>query len=656
MKRVLRGAAYLLILLLIASAIPVGALALSNADPLLYANLDRADFEFEYVPPANSDYALYVFSEDGNAVRARAEVLEDGEVIATGEGSGELCSAWLVAGKTYAVRVHGSGNAVVEVARNTLSRCQSTPLVVEEEKKAQKMIAHAFDAHWYRFTARADGRLMLSCAPQDQGLRLSALLFDAQGALISRFDSLDGGACMLIANTQAGSDYYVRVYSPMGQEGYYALNLNRSGGISGALRFSEAEYALAAGETLNLASRLSGAALLWDSDNSGVAAVGQDGTVRALRAGEAVVTAYDASSRVSCRVTVEHVAVEKMEIVGQKLSLSAGDVIDVQIEFTPENASDRRMRFRVADPKIAAVSPRGVLKGLQAGETSLSLFNASGEEMDSVPVVVTPAAPHYRALLVGEQSYPFSENTERRGSDNSVQALKALLESGRFESAAYVVSARSDLSRAELIAEIRGAFSGATEQDVSLFYITCHGNYSGGMSFLELSDGSSLPLRDLERELRAVPGTVVVMIDCCGSGGAIGAASDRAAFVRDAAGVFSGAAIRGSKYKVLASAALDEDSFRVAFNADAKAGVMATAFVRALCDGAGWNIDESTRGTMGADRNFDGSITLNELYLYMYGRVNWYLDEASELTGARYDQSVQVYPEGDPFVILERKN
>ena len=82
---------------------------------------------------------------------------------------------------------------------------------------------------------------------------------------------------------------------------------------------------------------------------------------------------------------------------------------------------------------------------------------------------------------------------------------------------------------------------------------------------------------------------------------------------------------------------------------------MATVFARALCDGAGWDIDRGTPGTMGADINYDGRISLAELQDYITGRVNWYLNIASELTGTDYRQSIQVYPQGDPLVLFERK-
>ena len=104
------------------------------------------------------------------------------------------------------------------------------------------------------------------------------------------------------------------------------------------------------------------------------------------------------------------------------------------------------------------------------------------------------------------------------------------------------------------------------------------------------------------------------------------------------------------------SAGLDQDSFRVAFGGDAETGVMATAFARALCDGAGWDIDRNAPGAMNADADYDGRVTIGELQLYLESRVDWYIDLASSLTGTRYRQSVQTFPAGDPMVLFERKS
>ncbi len=646
----------LLVLLLLAPALPVGALALSSRDPLLHANLSRAEFEFDYTPFANSEYSLCLFSADGGEVQGRAELWQNGEIIAQGEGRGELFSAWLAAGVEYTIRVHGSGNAIVEVARNTLSRCYFQALEANEDERQGKMIAREYDAHWYRFTARDDTLLMLTCVPEEENLSLSAALFDDTGALVSYFNKLSGGACMLLAETQAGRDYFVRVCAPAGGTGYYGLNLTRSEGpeFTQALRFDALEYSLAIGDSISLSKSVRGAPLLWVSDNPAVASVSQDGSIHGIGEGTAGVTAHGMSSSAVCRIVVEHVPLEALEISGDEIRLPAGETAEIPLQFTPENASDRRLRYIIADSSIARVNRSGVITGLKEGTTTLTVRSADGAASDIVQLIVTPAEKKYRALLIGEQNYPFSENTRRTGSENSVNAIANLLKTVSFDGAGFTVETAADLSRAELIAAIRSAFSGAKEQDISLLYITSHGSFKGGMSFLELSDGSTLSARDLERELRGIPGTVIVMIDCCGSGGVIGAASDSLEFAKGITGAFSGAAIRGSKYKVLCSAGLDQDSFRIAFNENADSGVMATVFARALCDGAGWSIDRDVRKSMGADLNYDRAITLDELWQYMSGRVNWYLEIASELTGENYTQSVQVYPEGDPFILFER--
>lgn len=657
MRRSFARAAFLLLVLLIAPALSVGAFALSGTDPMLYADLNRADFEFEYIPQANSDYAVYLFSADGGDVRGRVQILDAGEIIAEGEGTGEICSAWLAKGVCYTVRVHGSGSAMIEVARSALSRCFAQPLQAVENVVSEKMIAHEFDAHWYMFEAQADGEMLLTCVPEAADIALEAMAFDENGVLAGRFEALGGGACKLNFETEALRRYYVRISAPAGGEGYYALNLHRPDADIAAARpaFDAAQHMIAQGGEINLAAEAGEGVLLWVSSDPDIVSASQDGTLRGLRPGEAIVTAYGMNSQASCRVRVEYIPLEGIAILGGELTLGVGDDADIQVEFTPENASERRLIYTVADPEIAGVTRNGVLKGLQSGETVLTVTSARSGASAQIRVVVTPAVRKYRALLVGEESYPFAEDAVRNGSQNSVSAIASLLGTVRFENAAYSVHQKKDLSRSELIAEIRKVFAGATAQDVSLLYITCHGSFTGGMSFLELSDGSSLSVRDLERELRRISGTVVVMIDCCGSGGAIGAASDRIAFAKGVTGAFSGAGIRGSKYKVIASAGLDQDSFRIAFNENADSGVMATVFARALCDGAGWNIDRGARGTMGADRNYDGSITLGELQLYMAGRVNWYLDIASDLTGEDYRQNIQVYPEGDPLVLFERK-
>ena len=612
---------------------------------------DRAVFSF--TAPVNSEYALCAYSVDDD-MRAQGEICYEGEVLASGDGADEICSAWLVAGETYDIAVTGSGEALVEVARVALSRTASRPLTLTVNQAQQKMIARAGDAHWYELTAGADGTLMFSCVPEDDKLEMRAMLFDGNNHLISAFENLPGGACLLYAGATQGSTYHLRVWATNGGTGFYTLNAHQAdSAIHDALSFSETEMTLACGSTLRVSRALTGEALLWVSDDPSVASISQDGVLTGVTEGETVVTAYGMNSQVSCAVTVKKVELKALSVISDSISINVGDEAQIYPVFTPENASQRNLRYLTGDATVATVSRGGVVKGVGEGETEITLLNSDTGLKAHVTVTVGPAVTHYRALLVGEENYPFKTNGKREGSAESVNAIAKLLGTADFDGAIYSVRSGTDLSRAELIAAIRDTFSQAGARDVSLLYITCHGSYEGDMTFLELSDGSTLSARDLERELRNIAGRVVVMIDCCGSGGAIGASSELSALARGVTGAFS-SSVRGSRYVVLCSAAADEDSYRLALNAEGKSSVMATVFARSLCDGAGWNIDTDKRGTMNADVNYDGEITMNELCAYMRKRVNWYLSLTEQLTDGTYHQSVSMYPESSTLTVFRR--
>ena len=263
------------------------------------------------------------------------------------------------------------------------------------------------------------------------------------------------------------------------------------------------------------------------------------------------------------------------------------------------------------------------------------------------------ARKRYRALLVGEQNYAPDVADVRLGSANSVAGMRSMLGALSHLGTRYEVSTALDLSRDELLEAVDDAFNGATAQDAALFYITCHGDYRHGMTVFKMSDGSVLTAQELRRALDGVPGQVTLLLDCCGSGGAIGrkAAENILDGVTAVFGGVRGPGVFGSsKYRVLVSAMVEQDSYRISFDASAQETRMATLFARAVCEGCGWNIDAAERRAMRADINYDDVVSLDELYNYARRRVMWYLS----LTGSGCVQTVRVWPEGDAGALFER--
>ena len=154
--------------------------------------------------------------------------------------------------------------------------------------------------------------------------------------------------------------------------------------------------------------------------------------------------------------------------------------------------------------------------------------------------------------------------------------------------------------------------------------------------------------------LNRVPGEVIALIDCCGSGGVIGRAGSPSDILSGIDAVFGGQLgaplMDSSKFRVLASASLEQESYRISLSGGASESGTATVFARAVCEGGGWSIDRAARGPMRADLNYDDVVTLEELYAYASRRVMWYLG----LSGQGYVQTVQVCPRGDVNALFER--
>ena len=274
---------------------------------------------------------------------------------------------------------------------------------------------------------------------------------------------------------------------------------------------------------------------------------------------------------------------------------------------------------------------------------ALALLGAAWAESAEEPQTA------YRALLIGEQHYESDDVADRAGAIHTTQGMADMLDSLSMD---YETQTETDIGAARALQAITEAFAGARASDVSMFYINCHGYYENGVAWVLFSDGSKLTAGDLESALRQVPGTIVVIVDACNSGGFIG--EDARNFAQGFSDSFSGASVasglRLSKYKVICSSGLEQQSYRLGFEGATEGESIGTVLARSLCEGAGWDFIGDKQSAMRADADFDGTVTLADMAVFLKQRVAWYLDQ----TGGDYEQTVQVYPENDGFVLFRR--
>ncbi len=265
-----------------------------------------------------------------------------------------------------------------------------------------------------------------------------------------------------------------------------------------------------------------------------------------------------------------------------------------------------------------------------------------------------------RALLVA-QTYPDIPGLTLEGPANDAQAFSACLSA--FPGTAYQTKIMYNLTAGEILEAISAAFSGAKEQDISLFYYSGHGFSTKDESkrgALLGRDGNTYVTADrLRKALDGIPGRKIVLVDACFSGYFLTDSTEavRSTSYDAAASGVSGASVincsadyfmssflsafrkkgRGlaaADYFVLTSASAAELSYEEVVD-----GQSFGLFTRFLLQGCGHGAE-----SIPADVNGNGSLTLQELYDFVNRTLRY------------YGQHIQAYPADCRWFGLLRKN
>ena len=622
---------------------------------------------FQFTPASNGLYGVYLFPAEEQSPRAHLELWQDDALLLESDALLPAMTLRLTADALYTLRVTGSGRARLEVTRQALNRCFGQPLALEATgDEYAKSIARPGDAHWYGVEAASDEPLLLLAVPVREGLRLRCQLFDAGGRLLAEGLRTAGGACLLDLNPRAGQRYALRVSASNGMSGLYGLRLVRADGgiLPDRVVLSSANLVLAGRESAALTAgiRPDGASdmLFWESADPAIAEVDGSGNVTGRHPGITAITAYGMGGvSARCIVRVADVAVTGIAFEEEDLLLRAGERAEAEWHILPANAVDRQATLTSSDEDVVRVE-EGELVAVAEGAATVTARSRDGGYAADLSVRVLPSPRRYRALLIGQQNYAATVAVDRPGTANTIGNLRGMLGTLSYSGESFRVATQMDEGRDGIIAGLRETFAGASDIDFSLIYITCHGYYANGMTCFQLVDGSMLTAPELERELRRVPGELLVLIDCCGSGGVIGRYSTTSDILSGIGAVFGGQAggapMATSRYRVLASAALEQDSYRIGFTKAGGDAEMDTVFARALCEAGGWDVDHGTRSAMCADLNYDGEVSMAELYGYLTRRALWLLSRANALSedSGILPQTVKLWPETDAATVFAR--
>lgn len=129
--------------------------------------------------------------------------------------------------------------------------------------------------------------------------------------------------------------------------------------------------------------------LVWRSSNTGVAEVDSNGNVKAVGAGDAVITVSSKNGKTAtCSVHVTGRPVTGVSLDKENYSLSIGQTGVLNATVYPENAGNKTVHFSSSDPGTVSVDDEGTLTALKSGTVTITVTTDEGGFTDTCTVNV----------------------------------------------------------------------------------------------------------------------------------------------------------------------------------------------------------------------------------------------------------------------------
>lgn len=298
-----------------------------------------------------------------------------------------------------------------------------------------------------------------------------------------------------------------------------------------------------------------------------------------------------------------------------------------------------------------------------------SLLNSGCRGTTSPPITTNETV--YRAFCVGVGDYIYFPdsygNTDLPGPLYDVDRMRQTfgyckfgLSNTGFSTISYLKDWQA--TKSNILQGITNVFSEADYNDISYFYFSGHGIWENNTSYLCPTEANYyapmstyISIDELETALSAIPGTKVVFLDSCYSGGFIGKGVEEIqiskekleSFNDEVINVFSQTQSKGllttNQYKVLTTCHYNQESMGIYPIVPGDFDPYGV-FTIALCEGCGYS------GSYPADTNLDTMVSLQEAYLYIKLYVQ---DLSNTYPYLNIAQDVQVYPNNSTFTIVE---
>lgn len=159
------------------------------------------------------------------------------------------------------------------------------------------------------------------------------------------------------------------------------------------IKFDVSQLELRTGDTYHLKTTLApkdstDTLLVWESSDTQVAMVDDNGKITAKKSGTAVISARTESGAVAyCKLTVKQ-AVEGLILNFDEKTLFLGDTFQLKASMNPTKASVQDVTWKSSNTKVATVSASGFVEGLTGGTAIITCTTKDGGYTASCVVTV----------------------------------------------------------------------------------------------------------------------------------------------------------------------------------------------------------------------------------------------------------------------------
>lgn len=132
--------------------------------------------------------------------------------------------------------------------------------------------------------------------------------------------------------------------------------------------------------------------ILWTSTDETIATVSPTGEIKALKSGTTTITAQsiDGNYTASCQVTV-FVTVTGITLDKQELSVTEGKTLKLTPTISPEDATNKEIKWTSSDNAVASVSTNGEVTTYKPGTVTITVTTTDQHKTATCKISVTSA-------------------------------------------------------------------------------------------------------------------------------------------------------------------------------------------------------------------------------------------------------------------------